>query len=120
MEAASGTENLLSSPAIRYALITVLLAAPAMSVELFRYRGCRKDNGTLEYVFEIDEEEVSKTMTEAKAAEIAADLMTMFNHNQIGALEAQRFRTTPVPFWLFCFSDTAKGQIVFSVLINLA
>jgi IS5 family transposase len=33
-------------------LITLLLAVPAMSVELFRYRGVAKDGGTLEYVFE--------------------------------------------------------------------
>jgi hypothetical protein len=33
-------------------LITLLLTIPAMSVELFRYRGAAKDGGTLEYVFE--------------------------------------------------------------------
>jgi hypothetical protein len=33
-------------------LITFFLAIPAMSVELFRYRGAAKDGGTLEYVFE--------------------------------------------------------------------
>jgi hypothetical protein len=32
-------------------LFTVLLAAPAMSVDLFRYRGADKDGGTLEYIF---------------------------------------------------------------------
>jgi hypothetical protein len=31
-------------------LITLLLAVPAMAVELFRYRGAAKDGGTLEYV----------------------------------------------------------------------
>ena len=35
-------------------LITLLLAVPAMSVELFRYRGAAKDVGTLEYVFEAE------------------------------------------------------------------
>ena len=35
-------------------LITLLLAVPAISVELFRYRGAAKDGGTLEYVFEAD------------------------------------------------------------------
>jgi hypothetical protein len=33
-------------------LITLLLAVPAMSVELFRYRGAAKDGGKLEYVFD--------------------------------------------------------------------
>jgi hypothetical protein len=33
-------------------LITLLLAVPAMSVELFRYRGAATDGGTLEYIFE--------------------------------------------------------------------
>ena len=37
------------------ALFTFLLAVPAMSVELFRYRGAAKDGGTLEYVFEASE-----------------------------------------------------------------
>jgi hypothetical protein len=32
-------------------LFTVLLAVPAMSVDLFRYRGADKDGGTLEYIF---------------------------------------------------------------------
>jgi hypothetical protein len=36
-------------------LITFLLSVPAMSVELFRYRGAAKDGGTLEYVFEAGE-----------------------------------------------------------------
>jgi hypothetical protein len=41
--------------ALRYLATTLtilLLAIPAMSVELFRYRGAPKDGGTLEYVFE--------------------------------------------------------------------
>ena len=33
-------------------LITLFLSVPAMSVELFRYRGAAKDGGTLEYIFE--------------------------------------------------------------------
>jgi hypothetical protein len=37
-------------------LITLLLVVPAMSVELFRYRGAAKDGGTLEYVFEAGEQ----------------------------------------------------------------
>src|SRR6266481_8990791 len=36
----------------------LLLATPAMSVELFRYRGAAPDGGTLEYVFESEEQNV--------------------------------------------------------------
>jgi hypothetical protein len=53
-------------------------------------------------------------------AEVAADFMTIFYHIQIGALETQKFRTTPVPFWLVSFSDTVKGplrQMFFVVLL---
>ena len=39
------------------------------------------------------------------------DFMTTFYHVQVGALETQEFRTTPVPFWLVCFSDTVKGPL---------
>jgi len=92
-------------------LITLLLAAPALSVELFRYRGAAKDGGTLEYVFEAGEQNSPNAVTKQKAAEIAADFMATFYHVQVGALETQEFRTTPVPFWLICFSDTVKGPI---------
>jgi hypothetical protein len=101
-------------------LITLLLAAPAMSVELFRYRGAAKDGGTLEYVFEAGEQNSPNAVTKEKAAEIAADFMTRFYHAQVGALETQEFRTTPAPFWLICFSDTIKGpmrQMYFVVLL---
>jgi lipid-A-disaccharide synthase-like uncharacterized protein len=53
-------------------------------------------------------------------AEVAADFMTIFYHIQIGALETQKFRTMPVPFWLVSFSDTVKGplcQMFFVVLL---
>jgi hypothetical protein len=53
------------------------LAIPAISLELFRYRGAAKDGGTLEYVFDSDEQDVPKTVTEKKVAEIATDLKTM-------------------------------------------
>ena len=101
-------------------LITLLLAVPAMSVELFRYRGAAKDGGTLEYVFDAGEQNSPNAVTKEKAAEIAADFMTTFYHVQVGALETQEFRTTPVPFWLICFSDTIKGpmrQMYFVVLL---
>ena len=72
-------ENVRSSPAIRYLaaiLITLILATPAMSVELFRYRSAAKDGGTLEYVFEAGEQTFPNALTKEKVAEIAADFMT--------------------------------------------
>jgi hypothetical protein len=101
-------------------LITLLMAVPAMSVELFRYRGAAKDGGTLEYVFDGGEQNSPNAVSKEKAAEIAADFMTTFYHVQVGALETQEFRTTPIPFWLICFSDTIKGpmrQMFFVVLL---
>src|ERR1700686_1470484 len=98
-------------PNLTTILITLLLAVPAMSVELFRYRGAAKDGGTLEYVFEAGEQNSPNAVTKEKAAEIAADFMTTFYHVQVGALDTQEFRTTPVPFWLISFSDTVKGPI---------
>jgi hypothetical protein len=79
-------------------LITVLLSVPAMSAELFRYRGAAKDGGTLEYVFGAGEQDSPNAVTKEKAAEIAADFMTTLYHVQVGALETQEFRAQPVPF----------------------
>ena len=101
-------------------LITLLLSVPAMSVELFRYQGAAKDGGTPEYVFEAGGQNSPNAVTKEKVAEIAADFMTTFYHEQVGALEIQEFRTTPVPFWLVCFSDAIKGtlrQLFFVVLL---
>ena len=101
-------------------LAAILMATPAFAVELFRYRGAAMDGGTLEYVFETDEQDVPKTATKEKVAEIAADFMTTFYGLQTGAQETQEFRTTPVPFWLICFSDTVKGamhQLFFVVVL---
>jgi hypothetical protein len=92
-------------------LITLLLTIPAMSFELFRYRGAAKDGGTLEYVFEAGEQNSPNAVTKEKVAEIAADFMTTFYLVQVGAMETQEFRTQPVPFWLVSFSDTVKGPI---------
>src|ERR1700688_4286833 len=78
-------------------LITLLLATPAMSVELFRYRGAGKDGGTLEFVFEASEQNSANAVTKEKAAEIAADFITTFYHVQVGALETQEFRTAAGP-----------------------
>src|ERR1700755_1297406 len=86
-------------------LITLFLTIPVFSVELFRYRGAAKDGGTIEYIFESEELELPKTITDEKAAEIGADFVTTFYHVQIGPLETQEFKTSPVPFWLICFSD---------------
>ena len=108
----SRKSSLLFMPYLATIVITLLLAVPAMSVELFRYRGAAKDGGTLEYVFEAGEQNSPDAVTKEKAAEIAADFMTTFYHVQIGALETQEFRTTPVPFWLISFSDARlKDQL---------
>ena len=37
-------------------LVTLLLAVPAISVELFRYRYRAEDGGEFEYIFEADEQ----------------------------------------------------------------
>jgi hypothetical protein len=92
-------------------LVFLSLVVSATAVELFRYGGAARDGGTPEYVFETDEQNVPQTVTKDKVAEIAAEFMTTFYHIQIGALESQEFRTSPVPFWLVCFSDTIKGPL---------
>src|ERR1700719_902457 len=55
-------------------LITLSLVVPAMSIELFRYRGAAKDGGTLEYVFEAGEQNSPSAITKEKAAEIRRSL----------------------------------------------
>jgi hypothetical protein len=91
-------------------LILVALSVPAMAIELFRYQGAARDGGTLEYVFETDPKDLPQTVAKEKVAEIAANFMTTFYHIQIGALETQEFRTTPISFWLVSFSDESiKG-----------
>jgi len=92
-------------------LFITLLAAPAISVELFRYRGAAPDGGTLEYVFESDEQNVPETATKEKVAEIAANLAALFYHLQIGAIEAEELKPVPMPYWLVTFSDSVKGPI---------
>ena len=57
-------------------LIVLSMILPAMSVELFRYRGAAKDGGTLEYIFEAEDQNSPNAVTKEKAAEIAADCMT--------------------------------------------
>jgi hypothetical protein len=58
-------------PYLATILITLLLAAPAMSAELFRYRGAAKDGGRLEYVFEAGEQNSPNAVTKKTAAELA-------------------------------------------------
>jgi hypothetical protein len=77
-------------------LITLSLMVPAISVELFRYRGAAKDGGTLEYVFEAGEQNSPNAITKEKGAEIAADFMATFYHVQVGALETQEFGQRPL------------------------
>jgi hypothetical protein len=67
--------------------VVLMMATPALAVELFRYRGAAMDGGTLEYVFEIDQQDVPKTATKEKVAEIAADFITTFYGLQTGAME---------------------------------
>jgi hypothetical protein len=107
-------------PYIATILITLFLSVPAISTELFRYRGAAKDGGTLEYIFEAGEQNSPNAVTKEKAAEIAADFMTTFYHVQVGALETQEFRTSPVPFWLVCFSGHSERTTAPNVLCRLA
>jgi hypothetical protein len=64
----------------------LLMATPVIAVELFRYRGAAKDGGTLEYVFDAGDQNSPNAITKEKVAEIAADFMTTFYHEQVGAL----------------------------------
>ena len=48
-------------------------------------------------MFENDEQSAPKTVSDQKAAEIAADWVTSFYHVQVGAIESQEFRTRPIP-----------------------
>jgi hypothetical protein len=81
------TANSLRAVRLSILAFALLLATPAFSFELFRYRGAAKDGGTLEYIFEAGEQNSPNAVTKEKAAEIAADFMTTFYHIQIGALQ---------------------------------
>jgi hypothetical protein len=81
----------------------------ALSVELFRYRGAAKGWRDTEVRLRSRQQNSPHAVTKEKAAEISADFMTTYSHVQVGALETQEFRTSPVQFWLICFSDTVKG-----------
>ena len=102
------------------ATILIMLATPAVSAELFRYRGAARDGGTLEYVFESEEKNLPQSVAKEKVAEIAAEFMTTFYGIQVGGLETQEFRMEPMPFWLVCFSEAIKGpmhQLYFVVVL---
>ena len=89
-------------------LVTLLLAVPAISVELFRYRYRAEDGGEFEYIFEADEQNVPKTASQEKVAEIAADWVTVFYHVQAGVMETQEFITSPIPHWLFILGHASR------------
>jgi hypothetical protein len=93
-----------------------MMAVPAMAVELFRYRGAFKDGEHLNTSSKPGSKTAPNAVTKEKAAEIAADFMTIFYHEQVGALEIQELRTPPVQFWLVCFSDTVTGPPAPAVL----
>src|ERR1700693_4436727 len=93
-------------------LITLMLAAPAMSVELFRYRGAAKDGGTLEYVFEAGEQNSPNAVTKEKAAEIAAAFMTTFYHldtHRLYTVRQLKKRLCPL---LPDFLETSPSKII--------
>src|SRR6202521_1285323 len=107
-------------PYLAAIMITSFWRFPQCRSNCFDTEGAAKDGETLEYVFEAGEQNSPNAITKEKAAEIAADFMTTFYHVQVGALETQEFRTSPIPFWLISFSDTIKvtlRQMFFVVLL---
>ena len=92
-------------------LITLLLAVPAMSVELFRYQYLGEDGQKYECVYETDNPSGAKTVREEKAEIIAAEWITIFYHVRIGAIVRTEFHTKPIPYWLFRFSGTIRGPV---------
>jgi hypothetical protein len=93
---------------------------PVWDVARNDFRGERAPIDPRSRCHETDQQDVPATATKEKVAEIAADFMTTFYGVQIGALETQELRTTPIPFWLVCFSDTVTGpmrQLFFVVVL---
>jgi hypothetical protein len=64
----------------------------------------------LEYVFQADEPQGKATVTQEKAAEIAVNWVTVFYHVQVGAIETQEFKTSPIPHWLFRFRTRSPDR----------
>ena len=86
----------------------------------FSWQSLRLRDGEFEYIFEADEQNVPQTVSQEKAAKIAADWVTVFYHVEAGVIETQEFITSPIPHWLFCFSDTFRGpmqRMLFVVLL---
>ena len=79
-----------------------------------------KDSDGAEYeaVFETDEQSVGKTVDKEKAEEIAMDWMQVFYGEQVGTIESQELKTTPVPHWLFRLTvDEPVKRTYFVVLL---
>jgi hypothetical protein len=99
-------------------LIVLMLGVSAKSVELFRYRYNGEDRAEYEAVFETDEQSVGKTVDKEKAEEIAMDWMQVFYGKQVGTIESQELKTTPVPHWLFrLMIDEPVKRTYFIVLL---
>jgi len=97
-----------------------LLSVPALSVELFRYRGAAKDGGPLDYVFDAGEQDSPYAVTKEKAAEIAADFMTTTLSRPGRRTGNAGMSDNSRSIWLICFSDAVKGplhQMFFVVLL---
>ena len=75
-------------------LKVILLALPGLSVELFRYRAVTTDDGTVEYVFEADQQNSRHAITKEKAAEIAADFVLRF-YGRSAHLKRRSFEQRP-------------------------
>jgi hypothetical protein len=93
------------------------LAIPALSIEVFRSPYLADTGGKFEAVFETGEQAVPQIISQEKGAEIAADFATNFYHIQVGTVATFQFRTKPIPYWLFGFSDPAKGHQMFWVVV---
>jgi hypothetical protein len=77
-----------------------------------------EDGGQYEAVFETDEQSVGKTVDKEKAEEIAMDWMQVFYGEQVGTIESQELKTTPVPHWLFRMTvDEPVKRTYFVVLL---
>jgi len=99
-------------------LIALMLSIPAMSVELFRYRYNGEDGAEYEAVFETNERSVGKTVDKEKAEEIAMAWMQVFYGEQVGTIESQELKTTPIPHWLFRLTvDDPAERTYFVVLL---
>jgi hypothetical protein len=70
-------------------------------------------------VFDTDEQSVEKTVDKEKAEEIAMALMARFYGEQVGTIESQELKTTPIPHWLFRLTvDDPVPRTYFVVLLR--